>query len=137
MSKRIHVLAGLALAALVAPARAERPPQSREKADLVVVGKIEKITPSERKFGNDGVVTDYKAVLVVEEVERGKGVKAGERITVGWFRVTKNPSKLLPGAYGHGYPIKAKDKARLWLMTEGKKGWAVIYNSKGVEKLKK
>ena len=54
------------------------------------------------------------------------GIKAKSRL-----RISKPP----PAAYGHSYPIKERDEARFWLMGEPKKGWTVIYNNKGVERL--
>ena len=111
-------------------ARGERPPQSREKADLVVTGKVTKLATKEATFGSDGVMTTYTATVKVDKVEKGE---AGDTITVIWFRVTKTPSKPLPGAYGQDHKLKEKDTAKFWLMKGGKDGWNVIYNSKGVE----
>src|SRR6516164_2288830 len=103
MRNSIPILAVAAL--LVAPmdGRSERPPQSREDADLVVVGKVHAIMPKKEKFGGDGVLTRYLAEVKVTAVERGKAVKSGEAITVRWFHVTKNPSKRFVGAFGHDY----------------------------------
>jgi hypothetical protein len=117
-------------------ALAERPPEPREKADLVVVGTVKKVGTKQGTFGGDGVQTNYTAEVEVDQVDRGKGARAGETIKVTWFHVTKTPSRPLPGAYGHHYAIKAKEKARFWLR-KGDKEWSVIYNSDGVEKLKK
>jgi hypothetical protein len=128
----------IAFVVLQAPAAlAERPPQKRDKADLVVVGTVKKITSTARKFGNDGVSTNYVADVVVDKVEKGEGAKAGDTIKVHWFRVTKRPSKPLAGAYGHRYPLEDRAEARIWLMKNGKDGWSIIYNSDGVELLSK
>lgn len=113
--------------------QAERPPQSREKADLVVVGKVAKLATKDATFGDDGTMTTYTATVKVDKVEKGK---AGDTITVTWFRVTKSPSKPLPAAYGQDHKLKEKDTATFWLMEGGKDRWNVIYNSKGVEKAK-
>jgi hypothetical protein len=125
-------LACLTAVLLVCAARAERPPQSREKADLVVVGKVAKLTTKETKFGGDGVMTTYTATVKVDKVEKGK---ADDEIAVTWFRVTTGPSKPLPGAYGQDHKLKEKDVAKFWLM-KNKDGYSVIYNPKGVEKVK-
>ncbi|HXD85089.1 MAG TPA: hypothetical protein VN641_01255 [Urbifossiella sp.] len=124
-------------------ARAERPPQARDKAKLVVAATVKKITSKESSFGGDGTRTAYTAEVVVDSVESGDGVKVkpGEKLTVAWFHVTKKPSGPFVGAYGHGYDIKEKDRAKFWLMPGGqgvaKGAWAVIYNKNGVEKIKK
>ena len=125
-------IACLAAVLLVCSARAERPPQSREKADLVLVGEVTKLATAEEKFGGDGVKTTYTATVKVDKVEKGKA--AGD-ISVTWFRVTTRPSNPLPGAYGQDHKLKENDAARFWLMKE-KDGYSVIYNPKGVEKVK-
>jgi hypothetical protein len=137
VTARVAIPAVLALAMAASITLAERPPEQREDAALVVVGTIKKITSKNKTFVGDGIQTSYKAAVVVDEVDRGKGVKVGDKITVNWFQVTKPPSRPVGGAFGHGYPIKAKDKARFWLMGTPEKGWTIIYNSNGVEKLKK
>ena len=114
-------------------ARAERPPQSREKADLVVTGKVTKLTAKDADFGG-GVMTTYTATMKVDKVEKGEA-KAGDTITVTWFHVTKEPRKGFVGAFGQDHKLKEKDTATFWLM-KGKDSWSVIYNSNGVEKAK-
>ena len=121
---------------LAVPALAERPPQFRKGADLVVSGTVEKLGSTEKQFGGDGVMTLYAATIKVETLEKGKGVKIGDRITATWFHVTKRPTKPFPGAYGQGHAVKEKDKATFWLMGD-KPPYAVIYNRDGVEKAKK
>jgi hypothetical protein len=131
------VIASLVLiACLGTTALAERPPERRDKADLVVVGTIKKITSKKSPWGGDGESTSYTAEVTVDKVDRGKGARVGETIKVNWYRVTKSPRKLLPGAYGHSYDIKEKDEATFWLM-KGKSDWTIIYNRDGVEKVKK
>jgi hypothetical protein len=122
--------------ALAVTARAERPPQSRTEATDVVVGTIEKLTTSTSPFGGDGVSTTYTATVKVDEVEKGKNVKPGDTITVSWYKVTKSPSRPLPGAYGHGYPVKEKVKIRAWLLKGKDRSFGVIYNHVGIETLK-
>ena len=100
---------------LVCAARDERLPQSREKAELVVVGKVAKLTTKEEKVGSDSVKTTYTATVKVDKVEKGK---AAAEIGVTWFRVTTRPSKPLPGAYGQDHKLKEKDVAKFWLMKD-------------------
>lgn len=115
-------------------ARAERPPQFRKDAEAVIVGTVQKVTTKEAKFGGDGVMTYYTATVKVEKAEKGDA-KEGDTIEVKWFEVTKNPTRPLPGAYGHKHVVKAKDRAKFWLMGT-KSPWTVIYNRDGVEKVK-
>jgi hypothetical protein len=133
---KAHLAVLMLLGVMTTVVLAERPQESRDKATLVVVGQVKKITTKESKWLGDGIRTDYTADVVVDKVEKGKGAKKGDTIKVNWYRVTKSPSKPPPGAYGHSYPIKERDEARFWLLG-GKSGWTIIYNSKGVEKLTK
>jgi hypothetical protein len=135
------IAAAFVLAVLASAARAERPPQSRDDAKLVVSGTVKTITTKETAFGGDGVRTDYSAEIVVDAVDRGDKVKAGDTVTATWFYVTKKPTKLIVGAFGHNYDLKEKEKAKLWLTDRSpglaKGSWAVIYNKNGVEKIDK
>jgi hypothetical protein len=135
MKTRHVTLSALALFAVATAATAERPPQKRADAELVITGKVEKITSKTSKFGNDGEMTTYSAKVAVDKIEKGKDVDLVS-VEVTWFHVTKNPSKAFAGAYGHKYDLKTGDRARFWLM-KTKDAWTVIYNSDGVEKLKK
>jgi hypothetical protein len=114
--------------------RAERPPEPRAKADVVITGKVVKVTTKDSKFFGDGVSTDFTATVKVEKVEKGD-VNVGDTVEVRWYAVTKSPSKPPPAAYGHDHGVRAKDRATFWLM--GKKSpWTVIYNRDGVAKVK-
>jgi hypothetical protein len=129
--------AALLVALLFAlPALAERRPELRKNATLVVVGTVEKLTSEGKKFGGDGVMTTYKAKVKVSKVEKGD-VKVGDVIDVTWFHVTKRPSRPLAGAYGQNHGLKEKDAATFWLLGGEKGKWEIIYNKDGVEKVKK
>lgn len=125
----------VALVVLASSALAERPPQFRKDAALVVTGTVEKLTAKDRLFGGDGVMTTYTAKVKVEKAEKGD-VKAGDTVEVTWFRVTKTPSRPLAGAYGQDHGLKEKDEATFWV-TGDKAPYSVIYNKDGVEKKKK
>lgn len=131
----------LTVLVFAAMAQAERPPQSRDQAKLVVSGTVKKIATKTSSFGGDGVRTDYTAEVVVDSVEKGAKVKAGDTIRVTWFRVTKAPTRPIAGAFGHSYAIKEKDKAKFWLMDRASGAangsWVVIYNQNGIEKIEK
>ncbi len=126
----------LIVCVLALPALAERPPQFRKDAQLVVKCTVEKLTAEMSKFGGDGERTSYKVKIKVTGVEKGDA-KVGDTIEATWFHVTKSPTRPLPGAYGQKHEIKEKDEATFWLMGDGKAPWAVIYNKDGIEKVKK
>jgi hypothetical protein len=134
MRSHYFALAALLSLALVSTTRAERPPQPRSAATDVIVGTVEKVTTSTSPFGGDGVSTTYMATVKVDKVEKGTNVKEGDTITVSWYKVTKSPSRPLPGAYGHSYPVKEKGQIRAWLLKG--KPFGVIYNSGGIETIK-
>jgi len=133
----IPALASLAF--LAVPALAERPPQKREAAAVVVVGTVEKIQSADKPFGGDGTMTTYTAEIKVEKVEKGDKVKAGETIKITWFHVTKRPTQPIVGAFGQAHDVKEKGKIRVWLMPppRGTEAYPVIYNKDGVEKADK
>ena len=130
------VLSLIAFALVLGVAVAEQPDEPRNKAALVIVGTVKKITAKNSKFGGDGVMTNYTADVVVDKVDSGKGAKAGDTIKVNWYNVTKTPSDPPDGAYGYNHKLKAKDRAKFWLMGRGK-AWSIIYNKDGIEKLKR
>jgi hypothetical protein len=129
--------ASLILALLaITPCLAERPPQLRKDAQVVVKGVVEKMFAEKSEFGGDGIRTSYKVKVKVTAVEKGD-VKVGDVIEATWFHVTKAPTRPLPGAYGQKHDIKEKDEARFWLMGGEKGPYSVIYNTDGIEKVKK
>jgi hypothetical protein len=131
-----HILfATLVLLVLPFTVCAERPPQSKDDAKLVLTGTVKNVTLKTSPFGGDGVRTDYTANVVVDSVEKGMGAKVGDTVSVTWFHVTKRPSGTFAAAYGHGYALEAKDKAKFWLLESPKGGWEIIYNKDGAQKI--
>jgi hypothetical protein len=122
--------------------QAERPPEFRDKAMLVVSGTVKTIASKNSPYLDTdshvrlGTLTEYTAEIVVESVEKGEKVRVGDTIKVYWFHVTKLSGKAFGGAVGHGYPLKKASRAKFWLM-ERKDYWAIIYNKDGVEIIKK
>lgn len=135
---RISILVSiLALVLFVQAASAERPPEKKEAATNVISGAIKNIETKESPFGGDGVRTDYTAAIAIDKVDKGDGLKAGETVKITWFRVTKNPSKNIVGAFGHSYAMAKKgEMVKVYLMKRGA-GYEVIYNSEGMEAVKK
>jgi hypothetical protein len=136
MRLRTLIPAALLSLTLIFGVRAERPPQQKKAAANVVVGTVERLDSKASPFFGDGEITDYAAKVKVDKVERGDQLKPGDTINIGWFHVTKRPSKLVPGAYGHGYSVKEKGKIRVWLLEGKDKCFSVIYNSGGIEPVK-
>src|SRR5262245_25484545 len=134
MSSRTRWLAVAMLLGVSSLALAERPPEERKDAKMVLVGAVKKVTTRKVKLEGDGVMTHYLAQVRVKKVERGKGARAGGTVYVRWFALTKKPSEDWVGAGGHNYPIKSGDKARFFVMNKSKGGWEVIYSPDGVEK---
>lgn len=133
----------LGLSFLASNVRAERPPQSRDKATLVVSGTVKTITSKKSPYvATDdpkvrlGTLTEYTAEIVVESIEKGGRVRVGDTIKVSWFHVTELTGIAFGGAVGHGYPFKEKSRGKFWLV-EGKDCWTIIYNKDGVEIIKK
>ncbi len=138
------LVALLALSFLASHVRAERPPQSRDKAMLVVSGTVKTIASKKSPYvATDnpnvrlGTLTEYTAEIVVESVEKGEKVRVGDTIKVYWFHVTELTGVAFGGAVGHGYPLKEKSRAKFWLMERTEDCWAIIYNQDGVEIIKK
>lgn len=139
----LMVLFSLALSFFSSGARAERPPQDRKVAMLVVSGTVKTLTAKESPYvSNDdsktrlGTLTEYTAEVMVESVDKGDKVRAGDTIKVYWFHVTKFTGIPFGGAVGHGYPLKKASRAKFWLM-ERTEDWGIIYNKDGVELIKK
>jgi hypothetical protein len=130
------LFATLTLFAVAVSAPAERPPQTRDKADLVLSGTVKKITTMNTPFGGTGVRTEYTAEVVVNSVAKGDKVKAGDTIELTWFHVTKRPRVPIDGAFGHAYDLRENTKARFWLKFANGV-WEIIYSKDGVEKIEK
>src|SRR5437879_1975159 len=88
-------------------ALAERPPEEKDKADVIAIGDLVKITPKEEKIGDkeDGVLTKYEAELKVTAVQKGDGIKAGDTLKITWIQITKKPTGNFVGAAGHDYKV--------------------------------
>jgi hypothetical protein len=128
--------ATVALVALTAcVALAERERQEKKDANVVVVGDLVKITPTEKKIGDneDGVDTKYDAELKVTAVQKGEGIKAGDTLKITWNRITKKPTGVYAGAVGHEYNVKKGDKVEAYLIKRDGGTYEVIYNPAGME----
>ena len=124
--------------------QAERPVQPKAAATDVIVGTVQKVRSKQHSFLRSGVLTEYTATVKVETVQRGPNVKPGDTIAIGWFHVTKRPSRPVPMASGMAYPVKEKAHIRAWLRKEKNKPFTigknnrfgVIYNHDAIEEIK-
>src|SRR4051794_14168431 len=103
MTSCVRWLAVVMLSSVTSLAVAERPPEERGEARLVLVGTVKKVTTRKSKLEEEGVMTHYLAQIAVKKVERGKGARAGGTVYVRWFAVTKKPSEEWVGGFGHSY----------------------------------
>lgn len=133
----IRWTAALAVVALVAcVASAERPPEQKKDAQMVVMGELTNITEKEDKIGakKDGVLMHYEADLKVTAVEKGDGVKVGDMLKINWIYATKKPTGAFVGAFGHDYGVKKGDQVRVYLMKRQGGMMEVIYSPEGMMK---
>src|SRR5262245_66463966 len=77
-----NFLAALVVFSLIATTQAERPIEDKKAASDVITGTVQKITAKEQKYENDGIRTSYVAEIKIDQVERGKNVRAGDVISI-------------------------------------------------------
>lgn len=139
---RATVLIGaslLALSLVVHRAAAERPPEPKESATHVVVGVVQQVDTANESFGGgrfgcgSGQRANHTGRLVVEKVERGEGVRAGDTLQMRWFEVTRSPSGGWVGPGGHSYGAAKKGARVRAHLTKGSDGYEVIYNQEGID----
>ena len=110
------LLSGILLLAFSSPGRAERPPDDRATAPVVLEGRVEAI--DERW----DLETDYYQVwLRVDKVERGQEIQPGDLFGISCFRWSRSwlfPSK--PGAAGHSSIPDRGDRIRAF--AQGRRG---------------
>src|SRR4051794_3269843 len=119
----------LALLLIVPMLHAVPKPEGRKDADVSVVGTIEKLSSGSKTLSDRSIATTFTARVKVTKGEKGKKPAAGDVVVVQWTELTvESPlprDKRLKGAGFVYYPVKAKDRVRLWLKQEDK-GWRLI-----------
>jgi hypothetical protein len=128
--------AATAIVVIACGALAERPPEEKKDAQVVVTGKLAKITENTEKIGakKDGVLAHYEAELKVAAVEKGDGIKAGDTLKITWIYVPTKPSGDFVGAFGHDYKVKQGDQVEAYLMKRAGGKLEVLYNPAGMVK---
>jgi hypothetical protein len=131
----MRMIAFVALVAFTSASWAERAPEDRKDATLVVVGTVKKIKAEAETYNTDGEITYYFATVAVEKVEKGDKVKAGEDLKLYWYKITKRATAKVPGGSSHPCSATEKDRSRFWVK-KGSRGWEIVFADDGVEKLK-
>jgi hypothetical protein len=139
MRSCIHVLAVVTLVLVALAPTAQTAPgkpatQSREKADLVVVGQVYNLTFTRPTEGKDGMRIRCLAEVVVTAVERGGGALIGEKLSIRWTEVVRKPGRSKAGGTHYLDQMKADDVVRFWLRRDGK-DWTIIQGPNGIENL--
>lgn len=98
---------------VAAPALAERPPETEEDATHIVVGEVEAVFTQDTREQHNYVVK-----IVVDRVEKGDGVQAGDAFFVECFR-RKRSAPRIPAPYGHKGVPKAGETIRACVIREG------------------
>jgi hypothetical protein len=133
----IGIFALVAALALAGPSAADRPPESRDKATHVVVGRLGAV------YAEVGVKTTNQDCLVevaIEKVERGTGLKAGNTFYVAIYRpnpngpdtkkMTKEELKrhLLTVDGGHDPAPARGTRVRVFVIHQGGKYTGIFHN---------
>ncbi|MBX6314658.1 MAG: PDZ domain-containing protein [Isosphaeraceae bacterium] len=105
----LFLVAVAALALWPAVACAERPPERKEDAALVVTGRVGKVYTNV-----DAVEENYIIEIQVEAVERGRGARAGETVDARIFRRRPDAPRV-PAAYGHHDFPREGERVRAYL----------------------
>ncbi len=96
-------------------ALAERVPERREDAALVVRADVKAVFGKDRGDGLGETHTDFVVQLQVEAVEKGRGAKPGETLYAHCFQRTRNALIPLPGMAGHNQVPKPGERIRAYL----------------------
>ena len=111
--KRVCFPALILVALATDSVRAERPPQDRDAAPVVVTGTVEAVDEEW-----DWQTDYYKISVRVEELERGDGIRPGDLIVVSCFQWSRPPPGYA-GASGHRSIPDVGDKIRLFALGRG------------------
>jgi hypothetical protein len=105
----LKALAGIVAACLVSAAPADRPPEPKAEATLVVTGTVGKV------YANTDLENiNYIVEIRIETVEKGAGFKAGDIVDVRCFQ-RKESAPLVPAAHGHQDLPKEGERIRAYL----------------------
>jgi hypothetical protein len=100
----------LALLVLAAPSRAERPPERKEDADLVVTGRVGKVYTN-----TDPANVNFIVELEVQSTQKGQALPSGQILDARCFQRRRDAPRV-PAAYGHHQVPREGDTIRAYLM---------------------
>lgn len=122
----------LILLALASPLAAELPPLSQEarqqQSQLIVVGKVASVKLLRVDDPKDFPKTVYEAVVTVESVAKGAGLKPGQSLRCTYWKAGPRP-KGWAGPGGQYEPLKNDTRVRLYLGSDNQ-----LLNPNGWEK---
>ncbi|HEV3165221.1 MAG TPA: PDZ domain-containing protein [Isosphaeraceae bacterium] len=106
-----RLVAGVWLIVLLSgtPGWAERPPERKEEAALVVTGQVEKVYTNVDEANINQIVA-----IRIDSVERGKGFNPGDLLDARCFRRKPNAPRI-PAAYGHHDLPREGERIRAYL----------------------
>jgi hypothetical protein len=98
------------LALITAPARAERPPEPKPQADLIVTGQVGKVYTN-----TDRADINFIVEIEVRSTEKGQAIQPGQILDARCFQRRPDAPRV-PAAYGHHQVPREGDKVRAYLM---------------------
>jgi hypothetical protein len=111
MLAKIRLPLALALWALAATgARAERPPESKSQADLIVTGRVGKVYTN-----TDAADLNYIVEIEIQSIQKGQGVQPGQVLDARCFQRRPDAPRV-PAAYGHRQVPREGEAIRAFLM---------------------
>jgi hypothetical protein len=111
MSQRARFLLILIVVTSVATSSwAERPPEPKPQADLIVTGEVGKVY-----VNTDSANINYIVEIEVRAVEKGQGIEPGQALDARCFQRRRDAPRV-PAAYGHHQVPREGDLVRAYLM---------------------
>jgi hypothetical protein len=106
----------LALLVFAAPSRAERPPERKEDADLIVTGRVGKVYTN-----TDPANVNFIVEIEVQSTQKGQAFPSGQILDASCFQRRRDAPRV-PAAYGHHQVPREGDTIRAYLMrrTDGR-----------------
>jgi membrane-associated protease RseP (regulator of RpoE activity) len=101
--------------------RAERPPEPKNSADLILTGTVERLYSS-----TDAVENHYIAAIRIQSVNQGTGVVVGGLVDARFFQ-RRPDAPQIPAAYGHKDVPTVGQAVKAYLMQREPGVWEGTY----------
>jgi hypothetical protein len=92
------------------PVRAERPPEPKQDADLIVTGQVGKVYTN-----TDATDVNYIVEIEVRSTQKGQAVQPGQILDARCFQRRRDAPRV-PAAYGHHQVPREGDTIRAYLI---------------------